>query len=48
LGDPKGLPLEELRIIRDELEAKVQNLIGVEGLERHRHNLERRTLSQLS
>ncbi len=32
LRDPKGLPLEEVRIIRDEVKARVQNLIGVEGL----------------
>ena len=34
LRDPKGLPLEEVRVIRDEVKARVKNLIGVEGLER--------------
>ena len=34
LRDPKGLPLDEVRIIRDEVKARVQNLIGVEGLEK--------------
>lgn len=32
LRDPKGLSLEEVRIIRDEVKARVQNLIGREGL----------------
>jgi arsenate reductase len=30
LRDPKGLPIEEVRAIRDEVEARVQNLIAAE------------------
>ncbi len=30
LRDPKGLPIEEVRVIRDEVKARVQNLIAVE------------------
>ena len=29
--DPKGLPLEELRLIRDDVRNRVQELIGVEA-----------------
>jgi arsenate reductase len=32
LRDPKGLPVEEVRAIRDEVRGRVQNLIEVEGL----------------
>jgi arsenate reductase len=32
LCDPKGLPAEEVRTIRDEIEARVRRLIQVEGL----------------
>jgi protein-tyrosine-phosphatase len=31
LHDPKGLPLEEVRAIRDEIENRVQSLIEAEG-----------------
>jgi arsenate reductase (thioredoxin) len=30
LRDPKGLPIEEVRVIRDEVKTRVQNLIAVE------------------
>jgi arsenate reductase len=39
LRDPKGLPADEVRDIRDEVKSRVQNLIGVEGVgkeQRHR------------
>jgi arsenate reductase len=32
LRDPKGLPAEEARKIRDEIKARVQNLIEAERL----------------
>jgi arsenate reductase (thioredoxin) len=32
LRDPKGLPVDEVRTIRDEVKDRVQNLIGVEKL----------------
>ncbi len=32
LRDPKGLPAEEVRAIRDEVRGRVRNLIEVEGL----------------
>lgn len=32
LRDPKGLPTHEVRAIRDEVEARVQNLIEVESV----------------
>jgi protein-tyrosine-phosphatase len=32
LRDPKGLPVEEVRAIRDELKTRVQNLIEMERL----------------
>jgi protein-tyrosine-phosphatase len=32
LRDPKGQPMEEVRIIRDEIRARVQLLLGQEGL----------------
>lgn len=32
LRDPKGLPAEEVRAIRDDVKARVQNLIGAENL----------------
>lgn len=32
LRDPKGLPPEEVRAIRDDVKARVQNLIGAENL----------------
>ena len=32
LRDPKNLPVEEVRTIRDEVKERVQNLIGVENL----------------
>ena len=32
LRDPKGLPVEEVRTIRDEIKDRVQNLIDVEKL----------------
>jgi len=32
LRDPKGLPIEEVRAIRDEVRARVQNLIAAESL----------------
>jgi arsenate reductase (thioredoxin) len=32
LRDPKGLPAEEVRVIRDEIKYRVQNLIDVEKL----------------
>src|ERR1700730_691326 len=32
LRDPKGLPAEEIRAIRDEVKVRVQNLIDVEKL----------------
>jgi arsenate reductase len=34
LRDPKGLPVEEVRAIRDEVRGRVRNLIEVEGLEK--------------
>jgi protein-tyrosine-phosphatase len=34
LRDPKGLPAEEVRVIRDEIKYRVQNLIDVEKLGR--------------
>ena len=34
LRDPKGLSVEEVRTIRDEVKDRVQNLIGVEKLEK--------------
>jgi arsenate reductase len=34
LRDPKGLPVEEVRTIRDEVKDRVQNLIHVEKLGR--------------
>lgn len=33
LRDPKGLPMDEVRKIRDEVKARVIELIGSEGLE---------------
>ena len=39
LRDPKGLPADEVRDIRDEVKSRVQNLIEVEGVgkeQRHR------------
>ena len=32
LRDPKGLPMHEVRIIRDEVKKRVQTLLSVEGL----------------
>jgi arsenate reductase (thioredoxin) len=32
LRDPKGLPVEEVRTIRDEIKDRVQNLIDLEKL----------------
>ncbi len=32
LRDPKGLPIEEVRAIRDEVRARVQNIIAAESL----------------
>ena len=32
LRDPKGQPMEEVRIIRDEIRAQVQTLLAREGL----------------
>ena len=32
LPDPKGLPIEEVRAIRDEVERRVQDLLKMEGL----------------
>ncbi len=32
LRDPKGQPMEEVRIIRDEIRARVQTLLAYEGL----------------
>jgi len=32
LRDPKGLPIEEVRAIRDDLKSRVQNLLTLEGL----------------
>lgn len=34
LRDPKGLPIGEVRMIRDEIEARVQALLDCEGLPR--------------
>lgn len=34
LRDPKGRPIEEVRNIRDEVKAKVENLISAEGVGR--------------
>jgi len=36
LRDPKGLPLEEVRIIRDEVKQRVENLLHAENLGRQR------------
>jgi len=36
LRDPKGLPLEEVRIIRDEVKQRVENLLHAENLDRQR------------
>jgi arsenate reductase len=35
LRDPKGLPANEVRDIRDEVKSRVQNLIEVEGVGMH-------------
>jgi protein-tyrosine-phosphatase len=32
LRDPKGQPMEEVRVIRDEIRGRVQSLLGKEGL----------------
>ncbi len=32
LRDPKGQPMEEVRVIRDEIRGRVQSLLGLEGL----------------
>lgn len=32
LRDPKGQPMEEVRVIRDEIRCRVQSLLGLEGL----------------
>jgi arsenate reductase len=32
LRDPKGQPMDEVRAIRDEISARVQSLLGQEGL----------------
>jgi protein-tyrosine-phosphatase len=32
LRDPKGLPVEEVRVVRDEVKTRIQNLIEVEKL----------------
>ena len=32
LRDPKGQPMEEVRVIRDEIRGRVQSLLGPEGL----------------
>jgi arsenate reductase len=34
LRDPKGLPVEEVRVIRDQVKTRVQNLIQTEGVGR--------------
>jgi arsenate reductase len=34
LRDPKGLPVEEVRVIRDEVKTRVYNLIQNEGVSR--------------
>src|ERR1019366_10749354 len=34
LRDPKGLPIEEVRVIRDEVRMRVQNLVAAERVER--------------
>ena len=34
LPDPKGLPLEEVRIVRDEVRERVRGLVAVRGWER--------------
>lgn len=34
LRDPKGLPVEEVRVIRDEVKTRVQDLIQTEGVGR--------------
>jgi protein-tyrosine-phosphatase len=34
LRDPKGLPVEEVRLIRDEVKTRVHNLIQTEGVGR--------------
>ncbi|GAA3771514.1 MULTISPECIES: arsenate reductase ArsC [Terriglobus] len=34
LKDPKGLPVEEVRVIRDDIRKRVQSLLGKEGLAR--------------
>jgi protein-tyrosine-phosphatase len=33
LRDPKGLPMEEVRAIRDEIRSRVENLLRQEGLD---------------
>jgi protein-tyrosine-phosphatase len=35
LRDPKGLPTEEVRVIRDDIERRVRALLASEGLGRH-------------
>jgi len=32
LRDPKGQPMEEVRVIRDEIRCRVQSLLGLERL----------------
>ena len=34
LKDPKGLPVEEVRVIRDDIRERVQSLLGNEGIAR--------------
>ena len=34
LRDPKGMPMEEVRVIRDDIEARVRALLASEGLGR--------------
>jgi arsenate reductase len=34
LRDPKGLPIEEVRVIRDEVRMRVQNLVAAERVEK--------------
>jgi len=40
LRDPKGLPIEEVRAIRDEVKERVQNLIAAERLGKQRSALQ--------
>ena len=44
LRDPKGLPVEEVRTIRDEIKDRVQNLIDLEKLGKWRSTLQESAL----